>query len=373
MIVDFKGLLDEMEDTEIFAIANEARPGSRYLLNSVLPEVKRRGYSAKSSKMRIKATMAKLVAMDSPYPRSGVQEASIWEHNLAKMAVEMPFPEAYLRELREMITELMARNVDGKEQMVETMFNFTDKLLVQPHLDTTEYLRGQALFTGAIDWESDGIHLEVDYGIPDANFLTARTGADGYGGATSKFWTDWHEAQRILKNRVRGVIMRTETLQTIMYNNANGIKVVRQDDIAGIFEFQRYITINGQNVVSDEVRDRITIFTYDDEGEVLDETKPGTGETKILPFVPIGVIAVIGAYDTRQFQIGFGSTPDPTPIQLGYTHVGPTEEGNGVLGRWAKAYVPEGQEWQFIGKSAANVLPVIDAPERIVILTTEVV
>lgn len=373
MIIDFKGLLDEMEDTEIFAVANDARPGSDYLLASVLPEVKRRGYSAKSSKMRIKSTMAKLVAMDSPYPRSGVSERSGFEHALAKMAVEMPFPEAYLRELRELVQDLLAQNVDGKEQLVETMFNFTDKLLVQPHLDTAEWLRGQAIFTGAIDWECDGIHLEVDYGIPDGNFLTARTGSDAYGGATSKFWTDWHAAQRILKNRVTGVLMRTETLQTIMYNPVNGIKVVSADDVGGIFKFQRVVAMNGVNVVSDDARDNITVFVHDGEGEVLDETLMGTGATKVLPFVPVGAIGVIGKYDNRQFVVGTGSTPDPTPIQLGYTHVGPTEEGNGRLGRWANAYVPQGQQWQFIGQSAANVLPVIDAPERIVIMTTEVV
>lgn len=373
MIIDFKGLLDEMDDSEIFAIANEARPGSDYLLNSVLPEVKRRGYSAKSSKMRIKSTMAKLVAMDSPYPRSGVSERSGFEHAIAKMAVEMPFPEAYIRELREMIQDLMGQNVDGKEAMVETMLNFTNKLLVQPHLDTTEWLRGQAIFTGAIDWESDGIHLEVDYGIPDGNFITARTGNDAYGGSTSQFWPDWHTTQRILKNRVKGIIMRTETLQTIMYNPVNGIKVIKADDIGGIFQFQRVVPMNGVNVVSDDARDNITIMIHDGEGEVLDEANLGTGQTKILPFVPVGAIGVIGAYDNRAFQVGTGSTPDPTPITLGYTHVGPTEEGDGRLGRWANAYVPEGQRWQFIGQSAANVLPVIDAPERIVIMTTDVV
>ena len=291
------------------------------------------------------------------------------------MATEQPFPEEYLRELRELVNDMFNNTIDGEQQILETMFNFTDKLLVQPHLDTAEWMRAQALITGGIDWISDDIHLEVDYGIPAANFITPRTGNDGYGGSTSKFWTDWHAAQRILKNRVGGVFMNTNTLQTIMYNPVNNLKVVRQDDIAGIFEFQRYVTVNGVNVVSEDIRDRITIFTYDDAGEVLDASDPTSGNTTLVPFVPDGAITMIGRPDTRVFTIGSGSTDESknSPLTLGYTHLGPTEEGNGRLGRWATAYVPQGQEWMFVGKSASNLLPVINKPELIVNLTTDVV
>jgi hypothetical protein len=375
MIIDFKGLLDSLENDEIFTIANEARPGSNYLFNFVLPERKMRGYSAKVSSMTVKSTMSKLVGMDSPYPRGGVTTRQSFDHELAKMAIEMPFPEQYLRQLREIVNDVYRNNEDDQQTILETMFNFTDKLLVQPHLDTAEWLRAQALIYGEIDWQSDDIHLEVDYGIPAANFLTARTGNDGYGGSTSKFWTDWHEAQRILKNKVRAVYMNTRTLQTIMYNSVNNLRVVRQDELAGVFQFQRYVTLNGVNVVSDDVRDNITIFVYDDEGEVLDETQPGTGETVSVPFVPDGAIVAIGAYDSKQFRIGAGSTAENinNPVQLGYTHVGPTEEGNGRLGRWANTFVPQGREWMFVGQSVQNLLPVIEAPDRIVNLTTDVV
>lgn len=375
MIIDFKGLLDAMDDNEITTIANEARPGDNYLLNAVLPERKRRGYHAKAGSMTIKSTMAKLVGMDSPYPRGGVMTSSSFEHRLAKIATEQPFPEEYLRELRELVNDIFNNTQDDHAQVLETMFNFTNKLLVQPHLDTAEWMRAQALITGEIDWQSDDIHLEVDYGIPAANFLTARTGNDGYGGSTSKFWTDWHAAQRILKNRVQAVFMNTNTLQTIMYNPENDLKPVRVDDQAGVFEFQRYVLVNGVNVVSEDIRDRITIFTYDDAGEVLDASDPTSGATTLIPFVPDGAICMIGRPDTREFVIGSGSTDESknTPLTLGYTHIGPTEEGNGRLGRWANAFVPQGKEWMFVGQSVTNLLPVINKPELIVNLTTDVV
>lgn len=372
MIIDFKGLLDSMEDTELFTIANEARPGSNYLFNAILPERLRRGYSAKAGSMTIQSTMSRLVGMDSPYPRGGTMKAASFEHKIAKTAIELPFPEEMLRELREIVNDVFNNTMDDHQQVLETMFNFTDKLLVQPLLDTAEWLRAQALITGEIDWQSDDIHLSVDYGIPAGNFLPARTGNNRYGGSTSQFWTDWHEAQRILKNRVRLVAMNTNTMQQILYNPANNIKPLRIDEQNGIFEFQRYTTIGGNVVVSDDIRDRFTAFTYDDAGEVIDSTDPTSGNTVDVPYLPDGAVLFIGQNDRKAFEIGTGSTDESenTPLQIGYTHIGPTEEGNGRLGRWANAFVPQGREWQFVGQAVQNLLPVIDRPELIVNATT---
>ncbi|MGB4824930.1 MAG: major capsid protein [Leuconostoc mesenteroides] len=373
MIIDFKGLLDAMEDDDIFTRANEARPGSNYLYNAILPDQLRRGYSAKSSSMSIRATMAKLVGMDSKYPKGGAARRSQFEHRIAKLAIEMPFPEEYLRELRELVNDAFNNTIDDELQVLETMFNFTDKLLVQPILDTSEWLKGQALITGEIDWQSDDIKLEVDYGIPAANFLTTRTGNDAYGGSTSKFWVDWHEVQRILKRRVRLVLMTSTTLDEIIYNPVNNIRIISGDDVNGIFQLQRILIRNGVEVQSDDIRDRITVITYDDNGEVLDDTKPGSGETILVPMCPDGSILVIGQNDDREFRVGTGSTrEDDTPVTVGYNHIGPTEEGNGRLGRWATAYVPQGDEYMFVAKSAQNSLPVITRPDLVVNMTTDI-
>lgn len=372
MIIDFKGLLEAMEDDEIFTLANESRPGENYLWNDVLPDTPRRGYSAKAGNMTINSTMSKMVGMDSPFPRAGTLKRQSFEHKIAKFALEMPFPEEYLRELRELVNDQFNNTIDGHEEVLETMFNFTQKLMVQPHWDSAEHLKSIAIITGEIDIQTDDIRLQVDYGIPAENFLTPRSGNDAYGGSTSKFWTDWHEAQRILKNKVQAVYCNTKTLQTIMYNPVNNLKVVAADQNGGFYTFQRYIVIGGNTVVSEDVRDRITIITYDDSADVLDETKLGTGMTKLVPFCPDGALVFIGQYDTRRFQIGSGSTDESTikPVTIGYNHIGPTEEGNGRIGMWANAFVPEGKPWSFVAQSVINMLPVIEAPDRIVNATT---
>lgn len=373
MLIDFKGLLEGMEDDDIFVLANEARPGDNYLFNGVLPNRNRRGYHAKAGSMSIRATMAKFVGMDSKYPRGGAARRSSFEHRLAKMAIEMPFPEEYLRELRETVNDAFNNTDDDHEVIVETMFNFTEKLLVQPMLDTEEWTKGQALTTGVLQVSTDAIEFEVDYGIPDENFLPARTGSEAYGGADSKFWDDWHEAQRILKWRVQVVMMRTTTLEVIMYNPNNDIKLEAIDRDNGVYVFRRWVLRDGIPVVSEDPRDAITIVTYDDEGEVLDESAPGTGKTVTVPFIADGALLFIGRNDGREFTIGSGSTDEPeTSVRVGYTHVGPTEEGNGRLGRWATAYVPQGEEYMFTAKTAENFLPVIERPDLLVNATTEI-
>ena len=371
MILDFQGLLDGLEDDEIFAIANGARPGTNYLYNAVLPEELKRGYRAKAGSMTIRATMAKLVGMDSPYPRTGAIETSDFEHEIAKMAVEMPFPEQYRRELREMVQEATGRQMDSTEEILETMFNFVDKLLVQPHLDTAEWLRSQALWTGQIDWQSDDIHLEVDYGIPAENFLAARTGNDAYHGSTSKFWDDVRLIRTRLKNQVRAIFAHPDTIEAIQNNPANNLKLISQDEMSGIYTFRKYILVGGVPMVSEDVRDNVKLIAYSDEGEVFDDTQPGSGVTKKVSFCPTGGLLAIGAYDAKRFRVGTGSTQPQSPVELGYTHVGPTEEGDGKLGRWANLYVPEGKKYQFIGQSVTNLLPVIEAPDRICVSSTE--
>lgn len=372
MIIDFKGLLEAMEDDEVFTVANASRPGSNYLWNDVLPDRLQRGYHARAGNMTIKSTMSKMVGMDSPYPRAGTLSRQSFEHKIAKFAIEMPFPEEYLRELRAMVNDRFNNSQNDEQQILETMFNFTQKLMVQPHHDSAEHLKSLALITGAIDIQTDDIHLEVDYQIPAENFLTPRTATDAYDKSTSKFWDDWHEAQRLLKNKVRAVYTNTRTLQGIMYNPANNLKVVAADQTNGVYTFQRYITLGGNTVVSEDVRDRVTIITYDDSAEVLDETQLGSGITKLVPFCPDGALVFIGAFDGRRFQIGSGSTDETnlSPVQIGYNHIGPTEEGNGRLGMWANAFVPQGKEWQFVAQSVINMLPVIEGPDRIVNATT---
>lgn len=352
-----------------FRLINQARPAASYLFASILPERNMRSYEVKNGSMSVRSTMAGLVGMDSPYPPGGVVDLSTFLQRSAKIANTVVMTEESLRTLQEMLMYLQLAGQSTNERMVEEVLNFTNALLVQPHLDTAEWLRGQALAMGAIDWIFNGIRLQVDYGIPVGNKLTARTGNNAYSGSTSKFWDDIRSQGKLLRKASR--IIRTahpDLIEDIIANSVNSIRVLSED--SGSITMQRMISQNGTNTPSSDARDSVTLIKYGLEAEVLDPTDP-TG-TVTVPFHPKTKMLAIGTGVNAGYVVGAGSRP-PQEYELGYTHIAPTVEGSGAPGRWARVYTPEARPWQLVGESAANLLPVIDARavSQIVIATSD--
>jgi hypothetical protein len=56
---------------------------------------------------------------------------------------------------------------------------------------------------------------------------------------------------------------------------------------------------------------------------------------------------------------------------LGYTHIGPTVEGGGQMGRWAQLFTPEQLPMQLHGRAVTNGLPVVETPEKIAIASSD--
>lgn len=371
MEFDLRVALDALRQRgTTFAIANQARPPADYIFAGILPEETRFSYQATAGSMTVRATMAGLVGMDSPYPEGGAIEVSAFSEGTAKVAIRVRFPEQQLRELQELLFRTQAAQGNTLETVQRVALNFEDHLIVQPMLDTTEWLRGRALTLGMIDWMFNGKRLLVDYGIPAQNLLPARTGADGYGGESSKFWEDMGLLRTRLK-RIRARIMHSETKEMILRNPVNQIELIAEDEDRGTFSVQRYVIRGGVPVRSTDPRDRADFITYDAEGEVWDLANPG--KTKTVSFMSRGAITAIGAFDPKRFVIGSGAQPRPNPsgAELGYTHLAPTVEASGRPGRWSDIRTPDGEPWTMEGRGAMNGLPVIEAPERVATATTE--
>lgn len=354
-----------------FQIANGARPPAAYLFSSILPEERRNTYNVATGSMTVRTTAAGIVGMDSPYPEGGAVDSQAFNENTAKVANASKLPEQLLRELQNELLRLQVIGGNTTEAIINTALNWFNKIIVQAHLDTVEWMRGQALTLGKIDWTFNDKRLFVDYGIPAANFLTARTGNNGYGGSTSKFWTDIATARQKLKGAVRTMIMHSDTKEMILANSVNNIKLLSEDLSRGTFSIVQYKTVGGNTIESSDPRDRAAFVTYDDEMEVFDLAN--MGKTKTIPFMPKGVILAIGNFVNNRFIVGSGSTPPVPQNNLGYTHIAPTVEGGGASGRWGRIFVPQGEPWSIRAEGVTNCLPVIEAPERLIVLTTEMV
>ena len=90
---------------------------------------------------------------------------------------------------------------------------------------------------------------------------------------------------------------------------------------------------------------------------MLDPTD--TSKTKRVQFAPSGKLLYVANNRRNGYRVGEGSTPDPVrDMALGYTHIAPTVEGNGAMGRWGRLYVPETAQWSIRAEGVTNGLPV---------------
>lgn len=357
----------------VFRVANEARTPASYLFNTLLPERNMPTYNIDRGSMTVRATMAGLVGMDSPYPPGGLVEISTFMEQTAKFANEVQLNEATLRHLQYMMQQLQLSGGNTTEALAREALNFLDKVIVQPHLDLMEWLRGQVFCTGQINWLFNGKELVVDYGIPAANILTPRTvaGGDAYSEANSGFWED----VRLLRRRVRNarIIAHPDTIDAARFNPANAMATVAEGN--GSITFRRYVRGSNGEVLSgafsQDTGDQVTIYTYDREAEVLNPANPDT--TVVLPFMERGKLVAVGQGGPLGYQPGQGSVDEDPNAQnaLGYTHIAPTIEGGGRPGRWAELMTPEHRKWMLIGHAVTNGLPVLESPDRVAIASTE--
>lgn len=377
MDFDLRQAIENLEQSSVFELANAARPPADYLFNSVLPSINMDTYDVANSTMSIRTTMAGLTGMDSKYASGGAAEVTEANGKTGKIAITAELPEQFLRQLQALLLRLTAQNRSTLESIQETGLNFVNKIIVQAILDREEWLKGQALFTGALDWEFNGKKLTANYGIPSENFLTARTGNDAYGGSSSKFWDDYYAAQEILGWKVSACIMHPKTLKNILANaSVNQLQFVSADPATNTFVLQRLVSRAGNTVLSSDPRDFVTIIAYNKEGEIWDLDNPG--KTTKVPFCPEGGVLWLGERidaASNVFVVGTGGTELTeleNPVLLGYGHVAPTTEGGGLPGRWSRLYVPQEKPWSLAADGVSNFIPVIQAPERIVIGTTDV-
>lgn len=374
MDLNFAAVLASLGPDAAFRIINQARPPADYLFNTFLPERPRATYDAKAGSMTIRATMAGMVGMDSPYPPGGHVAGRAFHEQTAKIAQHVPLPEALLRELHQLL-QAAGADVSSDDVMTRTVLNFVDKILVQAQLDTAEWLRGQALTTGVLAWTFNGIQLAVNYGVPAGNLFAQRTGTAGYGGSASVFWADHRAALAKLKNQVRAILAHPNTINMIVSNTVNNIVLTAQDLATGSFSFVKNLgnTATGPFLPSPDVRERVSIIGYGEEGDVLDPTTPTVPEA--VKFLPEGLIVYVGNPAPRGFTVGLGGAleTETNELPIGFTHIGPTTEGGGRPGRWSQVYTPENQPMTIHGRTAANILPVIDAPEKLVVLSTVMV
>ncbi len=375
MEFDLRQAIESLDQEEVFNIANQARPASDYLGNTILPNRNMETYDVEGGNMTIRTTMAGLSGMDSRYTEGGAAESSDFTGKTGKLTIHAELSEKMLRELQAKLLRLTARRMDNTQLVQETGLNFVNKIIVQALLDREEWLKWQGITTGQLNWQFNGKVLKADYGIPAGNFLPARTGNFRYGGSSSMLWNDIWLMQEKLQWQVLAYLIHPTLLRDIMANpTVNQLEFISQNLVTGQFTFRRRIAdgTGGSTRLSTDPRDTITLTAYNKEAEIFDLVTPG--KTKKVPFLTPGAFIAIGAQTNNSvFRVGDGSTEPPaSPIELGYGHVAPTTEGGGNPGRWTRLRVHPDKPWGMESDGVENFIPVIEAPDRLVIGSSQV-
>jgi hypothetical protein len=360
-------------DNFAFAMARAAVIPGDYMLNTILPQENRPDFHVDGGSMSITPTMLGQVPMDSPFPPMGAMSSTQFFENTTKLGGHIFFPEKAQREILAWENSLISvgiRNggtidaVNGQvnANRMNAVLGF-GRMIIKSHWDTYEWLRGQALTTGKLDWTFGKIPLKVDYNIPAGNIRTFRTGGDSYAGATTKFWEDMRWINTKFAEGFE-IVMNSNTWLAIIGNPYNNIRVVvNQGDVREIIRFVGTTETN-----STDVRDRVRISIYNKSGSVINAK---TGELQVKAFVPDGKIFVVGRATPDGFELTTGSVENPNnDLRLGYTHIAPTIEGMGQPGIWSRVFVPEGKPMQLLGETAVNMLPAILNPTRLLLLST---
>ena len=368
MRFDLSGYIKSLDPTVMFQLAN-AVPDGEMIWQTLLPERTEDTYKVEDSQMVVYSTMAGLTGRDSPYAPGGIMVASDFKEDIVKWSIEAAMGENQLIKMQE-----LARKVDigaaNPQAMVETLLNFSNKILAQSLRDGLEYIRGRAIQDGALDWTFNGKQLVVDYGYPVGNKLTRLQDAGGdWGGPNSIFWADIELARRLLDRQVRVILMTTNTLNRIIANDVNKLQVIEKSRsrYSSSYTLRRVAQVGYDNVVPEDYRSSVDIVTYDRNFTLFDPADATDG-MKHVPAMDDDKVIFMGQPTGVRFEVGSTELPE---YAYGYTHIGPTVEGGGASGRWMRLYTPENQPWRLIGQGVMNALPVIREPRRIVTFTLQ--
>lgn len=357
-------ILNTMTPQDFFALANQPVPENEYVLASVLPDEARATYEAKSGSFKVITTPAGETGMDSPYVPVGGIELNAFSNPIAKWTATTLMTEEMQRELQQMVINIRAGVITGNglDYIRNFIVNWLQKVIRQSFTDRYELMRAEVLTTGMLALRGG----TVDYLLPAGNKFAKRTGNDAYGGSTSKLWTDMRAADAIVGN-TRARIMSMNLLNRIMDSQADRVAVTSEVTSAGgnikTVTIRRLIGAN--QTLSNDAREGYTLIGY--RRTVTIKVGKGYAQQQVIPD---GKIAVIGSNDVMVTMTD--GTVNTRP-GLGRTHIGPTVEGDGRPGIWLNTYTPQGRPMHAVAEGASNGLIVLDAPERLVILDSDLV
>jgi hypothetical protein len=362
--LNLQNLIAKLDPQIEFELAN-AVPDGEMLWASFLPERQQDSYRIEDSEMHVYSTMAGMVGRDSPYPPGGVVRAQDFKEDILKWAVETALGENDMIKLMQLAQRV---GVGGRPnvQVVEALLNLEDKVVGQGLRDAMEWMRGQVMQTGILNFTFGQKTVNIDFGIPAGNKLSRlNSGAGSWYTSGTTLWADLEIIRQALDRRILGMIMTETTAQTIFNTAENNIQVQQtaRTRYSARYTLRRVSESLAANTIPTDFRSSFDIITYDRLATVYDPDGGNATGMQHIPMMADDLVVVIGQPRGGFFDIGSTPLPEHT---LGATVVGPTVEGGGAPGRWTRLFTPQTDPGRIIAQGATNALAFLREPRKII-------
>ncbi len=343
-----------------------------YLAN-FLPPVSSTLAEIQTGSFRIITAPAALTAIDSPYAKVGELEAVEFTGRTFKITAEAKLNESLQDTMHARANAQLLRAAQGMaggmnpQQVYE---NFISRVVEDGLMMSLDYgeevFRAQALAYGKIMVKDSktGNAVDLDFSVPDTHKV-ARAGTDAYDKAGSLFWTDVQAARDRLRVEPQGLTDPT-TFAAIVNNPANGVIVRERVQVTPTVT--RY-TLTQAAKTADGTTFNLGQTTLDVLKSVTLWVYAGKADAADAPyFWPTGRVTYL-RQSTREIELIDGQIVRGA---LGVTHIGPNTEAGQASTRFSKIYVPEGAEYEVIGKAAEDIMPYIEEARNLYLAKTEI-
>lgn len=220
--------------------------------------------------------------------------------------------------------------------VIEGIYTSTDEL-VQGVEDIKEYLRAQAIYNGQLVYDDDenNIHLNIDFGMPEENKLTATTRWNEEGAtpltdiqAAVEQYKKSNQKQKPvvmhITSATEALLLNNEQIRTQIYGTDNGRRLLTKTDIQNVF--------SALGLPPYQINDDV-VLVDDEEKQLLDDNK----------------VVLLGT-------------------DLGKTMIGPTQENNYMPGKFADTEIKKNPPEQSV-RVGETAFPALKRKKAIVTMS----
>jgi hypothetical protein len=238
--------LDEFQQPEFQGYVENVPPARQYLLAPFLPEKQISDIKFSWNVINgVYAQAASITAFNAAAPLRDKQQIAKHFGELAKVQHGFRVDE------EELLRFTRPRSDDEVQQAIEYIYNNTDRLVYGVQ-DIVEFMRAQAVYNGKLVYDdgtdpNNPLHLNVDFGVPSENKLTATSSWTSVSDATPlddiitavKQYQAANNRQKPaimhMTSATEAVLLQNEQIKNQVYGNPTDKRLLTQQDLHNTF------------------------------------------------------------------------------------------------------------------------------------------